>query len=206
MRFTASEREELQGLMKGIADQVGSNGILLERMGRPMDVHDLEALNTLADWNPSACSTFAAWGPATADGGTVVARNLDYFNLPGIASEQIMVAYVQPDAGKRAFVSVTWPGLIGVYTGMNSDGLFVATHDAPAIKAFAAPGWVPRSLVLRRILEEVPVESMATAAMSILVDSPTLRGNNFLIVIRTRADPRRPWCSNTTGGRTMPKA
>jgi hypothetical protein len=181
MQFSPTDREELAGMMRGITDQVGEASIMLERLGRPMDIHDLAALNTLADWNPSACSTFAAWGPATVDGGTIVARNLDYFNLPGIAAEQIIVAYVDSGDSKRPFVSVTWPGLIGVYTGMNADGLFVATHDAPGGKAFEASEWVPRSLMLRRVLEQVPVNGAASAARELLAASPTLRGNNFLL-------------------------
>ncbi len=181
MLMTTDERDELEGMMAGIADRVGSNGLLLERVGRKLDVDDLKAVNTLADWNPSACSSFAAWGPGTADGHTIVARNLDYFDLPHLNEEHLVFARAGDGAGVHGYVAIGWPSLIGVFTGMNDEGVFVAMHDAPGGRAIDAPELAPRSLVLRRILRSAGAAHAVEDAAGILEKCRSLRGNNFLV-------------------------
>jgi hypothetical protein len=181
MSFSVEERSELEGMLAGMTDKLGADGIMLKRLGRPLDVDDLKALNTIADWNPSACSSFAAWGPASADGEMVVARNLDYFDLPHVREQHLIIARCQKDPLRKRTASICWPGLIGAYTAMNEDGVFMAMHDAPAGKMTQGSNLIPRSLVIRHILETVQAEQATGQALRILRDSPAFRGNNFLL-------------------------
>jgi hypothetical protein len=182
VQLSEDEKAELQGLYEGIRECVGTSGLKLERAQRPLDVQDLLAINCLADWIPTACSSFAAWGDRTVDGGTIAARNLDYFDLPGISSQHLLIVHAAQQKGKKRFASLAWPAIIGVYTAMNEDGVFVAMHDAPAGRAFGATSIVPRSIALRHIVESVKPETAADDALKLLRENPAFRGNNFLVV------------------------
>ncbi|NOX57447.1 MAG: hypothetical protein GXP29_01145, partial [Planctomycetes bacterium] len=105
LRQTEAEREELAGMLEGIRERVGKNELMLKRMKRPIDALDLFAVNTLADWIPGACSSFAAWGEKTSDGGMVVGRNLDYFNLPGLRKLHLVIVRKNTDSEASGWVS-----------------------------------------------------------------------------------------------------
>jgi hypothetical protein len=82
-------------------------------------------------------------------------RNLDFFTL-GWLQEYSLVTVYRP-AGKHAFVSIGFPGLLGCLSGMNDAGLALATHEvfmsgdgAPLLN----PHGTPYTLVFRRILEQ----------------------------------------------------
>lgn len=76
------------------------------------------------------CSSFAASGPRTRGGHTVLARNFD-FEAGSVYDEQKVVFLVFED-GKIPFASVAWPGLVGVLSGMNREGLSVVVHGGRA--------------------------------------------------------------------------
>src|SRR5437764_1323359 len=68
----------------------------------------------------------------------------------------VLLARGDPD-GKRAFASVTYPGMLGCVSGINDAGLAVAdltVTDAADGSPKLDPGGVPYTLALRRVLEE----------------------------------------------------
>lgn len=67
------------------------------------------------------CSNFAVFGEATKDKKAIHGRNLDWFDW-GILADYAVVIFAKPDKG-NAYVSVSWPGCIGVLTGMNEKGI-----------------------------------------------------------------------------------
>jgi hypothetical protein len=83
-----------------------------------------------------ACSCLATAPSRSSDGRVRLARNLDW---PGgeVLSEAAIVV-VESGAAHR-FASFTWPGLVGVATGMNDAGLAVAD-----LMALATGGGHPR--------------------------------------------------------------
>lgn len=179
--LTDAQRAELSGLLRGMVRRCGAERCRFDPLDRPIDVEDLIAVNTLADWAGRGCSSLAVWGRWTTGGETVVARNLDYRVMPGLDSEQLVIVRLDPGAGKKRWVSIGWPGLIGAYSAMNEDGIVAAMHDAPATRAQATGHLVPRSFVLRTIVETVSGADAFDQAQKILARSPTLRGNNFLL-------------------------
>lgn len=177
---TAEQRDELLGIIRGMTDRLGAKAMRLKRIKRPLDERDLLALNTIADWNPSGCSSFAAWGSMTPDGETIVARNLDYLDLPGLREDHVVIVRLPSDESKKRWVSLAWPGIIGAYTAMNEDGVVVAMHDVVAEKVMV-PGLYPRSFVLRDIMETATAGDAVERAEKLLRSRRTFRGNNFLV-------------------------
>ncbi len=84
-------------------------------------------------------------------GNLIIGRSL-WFDL-GTGSDEIdrIVTVVRPD-GRYPFVSVGWAGLIGVVTGINARGIFVALD--PARTDDPLEDGAPLPIVLRRVLEE----------------------------------------------------
>ena len=86
-----------------------------------------------------------------------------------------IVAFYYPD-GKYPFASIGWPGLVGVVTGINARGIFVAlnptrTDDPPEDGA-------PLAIVLRQVLEEADTLEQA---LELLKQAP-LRSSGAVLV------------------------
>ncbi len=101
------------------------------------------------------CSSLIVEGNRSATNAPLFGRNLD-FPTAGYLHEFSLVKVYRP-AGKRAFVSIGFPGLIGCLSGMNDAGLCVAVHEIYAAgdgsKTFDETG-TPYALCYRRIMEE----------------------------------------------------
>ncbi len=179
--LTASEQAEITGMLAGIRETVGDDGLKFERLGRKMDETDLIAINTLADWIPGGCSSFVAWGDMTADGGTVVGRNLDYFDLPGLKELHLIIVRDVGGEDASGWISIAWPGLIGAYTAINEHGVVVAMHDVEVAPTQPTSRRRPRSLALRQIVESTDASNAIEVAKRILLACPGTRGNNFLV-------------------------
>ncbi len=96
-----------------------------------------------------------------AEGNLILGRSF-YLDLGDDDAIDRVVAFVHPD-GKYPFASVGWAGLLGVVTGVNSRGIFVAlnaarTDDPPE-------EGLPLPLVLRQVLEEADTLERAIAIM-----------------------------------------
>jgi isopenicillin-N N-acyltransferase-like protein len=111
--------------------------------------------NTLLELRRMGCSTLIVEGAKSTTGGPLFGRNFDFPTF-GVLDRYGVVFVVKPD-GKHAFASVSYPGLMGVISGMNDAGLCVATLDVyesgDGSNRFDPLG-VPLTLVFRQILEE----------------------------------------------------
>jgi hypothetical protein len=73
------------------------------------------------------CSSFSAWGEwAGGDGKLIFGKNEDNFNMPEQLKNRIMVV-TSPDKGIE-HVFYTYPGMIGLDGGFNTDGLAMMTQ------------------------------------------------------------------------------
>ena len=101
------------------------------------------------------CSAFVVTPERSATGELLFGRNFDFPPF-GVLNRFNCLLVVRPE-GKRAFLSIGYPGMIGVVSGMNDAGLVVATLDvyesADGAPIFDATG-VPLAFTYRRILEE----------------------------------------------------
>jgi hypothetical protein len=111
--------------------------------------------NTLFDIKKFfACSAILAEPARSATGGTLLGRNLDYPSL-GYAQEYTLVTVYRP-AGRKTFVSIGFPGLVGVLSGMNESGLALGVLEVFQSQWFIRRldlRGIPYAVCFRRILE-----------------------------------------------------
>lgn len=115
------------------------------------------ATNTMTDSYRGgfACSSLLVEPQRSATKGPIFGRNLDFFG--GDMLERLSLVVVRSQPGKHAFASVSFPGVMGCFSGMNDAGLAVAVHEVFAAadgSSLFNPKGVPYGLCFRRILEE----------------------------------------------------
>ena len=88
-------------------------------------------------------------GLETQDGHLLIGRNFDFNALPDFDHTRVG-ARVEPDEG-IAFISVTWPGLIGVVSGINDERISISVNAAQCgdMRRIGTPV----SLVMRHVLQ-----------------------------------------------------
>jgi hypothetical protein len=126
------------------------------------------------------CSTTCAIDTASENGKPIVGRNLDFPTF-GIAEHHTILVIEHLENGK-ALAMVTWPGMIGALSGINSDGLTLFSHDSgPGETALHG---MPYILFYRDILEKVTTVDDAVAMLKSAKRNVT---NNVVLVDRTTA-------------------
>ncbi|MFH1539837.1 MAG: C45 family peptidase [bacterium] len=132
--------EEYKEEMKGIAEGAG----LEYEQVLNMSVH-VDYLATIF------CSTFVASGDATADGKLIEGRNLDW--AKGKLKEMdrhSTIAVFKPDRGHH-FVSIIYPGIVGVFTAVN-DKKLTAEVNFSMSKENAETG-MPILIIMRHLVQ-----------------------------------------------------
>ena len=186
--------DELQGLVRYARDFVGADELpaarrraraLFEQHVPPRYLREVEALAAAAEvsfddvlfsqwftdlYRAFACTTYSA---PTAEG-RYLARNLDFPGMGYLARYSIVV--VAHPEGRRPFVSITWPGLIGVLSGQN-DALALSVMVVHS--AGGARSGLPFQLAFRQALEEA---GDVDAAEALLRRTPLTVTNNLMLV------------------------
>jgi predicted choloylglycine hydrolase len=152
---------------------------LAEGSGLPYE--EVFLVNTMIDrFQTIACSTVVAAGDATKDGTVYFGRNLDF---PGRNILQRMtVVIVWAPEGQPQLAAVTWPGMIGVLSGMNSEGVAGATmliHKGRDRRA-----GLPYLLMYRQALSTARAKDDVYASIS---KAKRTSSNNFMVVDATGA-------------------
>ncbi len=121
------------------------------------------------------CSALAVDRQRSATGGVLVGRTLDYPLFIDVLVREQRLFSVTPEGGVP-FLSVAWPGYVGVCTGMNRRGVVLCQLTAVCRRATFRG--VPAALRFRLALERG--DSLAAAARQILALPATI-GNNVLL-------------------------
>ena len=145
--FPAERRAEIYGESVGYADPYT---FVFPTYQRLVYLHSLYDIALTFEHSPLlACTAFVASGPATASGHTIVGRNFDFDVDPWFDDDKV-VEIVAAD-GRIPFVSVAWPGMTGVVTGMNAEGIWVNVNGGRAGELDS--GGVPVVFTTRSVLE-----------------------------------------------------
>jgi len=142
--------------------------------GAGLSFHDVLIFHTFLDISKlMRCSTFVL-APAIAQGRLIFGRNLDFptFNVAHLYS---LVIVYHPDEG-NTFLSVTWPGIAGVLSGMNEAGLALAAMEV--YQEETSLEGEPYVLLFRRILQTCSNISQATHTVE---NSPRTTANNLML-------------------------
>lgn len=141
-----------------------------------IDTRQLLLAQCFLDLTPmTACSTIALPAGAAPDGVARFGRNLDF---PGfnIADKQTVVLVYRPE-GRYQFAAISWPGLLGVLSGMNEHGLAIANMEVARYPR-AASG-MPYTLLYRTVLERCRT---VDEAIALLKNTPRQSANNLMLM------------------------
>ncbi len=95
------------------------------------------------------CTALGVWGEKTEEGKMIVARNFDFYVGERFAANRLLT-FCRPSEG-YAFVSIGWPGMIGVLSGMNERGLTLTLNAAQGDLPLGVA--TPVSILAREILQ-----------------------------------------------------
>jgi isopenicillin-N N-acyltransferase like protein len=153
-------RRELAAMAVGMAPDEFSD--FLPTYQRLVYLHALYDIGLSFERSPLVgCTSFVVSGAATAGGGSLLARAFD-FEVDAIFDERKAVFLVR-ETGAIPFASVAWPGLVGVVSGMNAEGVAVVVHGARAGDPQATGE--PVTQTLRRVLSTARTAEEAVSGL-----------------------------------------
>mmetsp|Transcript_57634 Transcript_57634/g.125365 ORF Transcript_57634/g.125365 Transcript_57634/m.125365 type:complete len:462 (+) Transcript_57634:20-1405(+) len=163
--------KELQYMPKDLIEEMEAIGEgICSTMGPNCSVEDMQMLvkrvNMLPELIRMACTAFGAWGPASATGKLVQVRALDFGSGP-FGNYTVLQVHRPTDA--RAFASISFPGMVGVVTGVAQDGIGLSEkvwmdYDKYSLQPGSYEG-EPDVFVMRDVLEHTKTREEAEAYM-----------------------------------------
>jgi hypothetical protein len=117
-------KDEMDGIAEGICTSLGS-----EAKPDCFDSWALEIrqLNMLPELIRMACTAYGAWGKATPEGtGLIQLRALDFGSGPWANYTVIATHRGDPSNPGNAFTTVSFPGFVGLVTGVSNSGVGVS--------------------------------------------------------------------------------
>ncbi|HOB70493.1 MAG TPA: C45 family autoproteolytic acyltransferase/hydrolase [bacterium] len=139
--------KEIYALSRVMEDDFGGMGDNYFRVLNYHAAHDIGHMVT--NLNLVGCTAFSVKGTKSENSDLITGRNFDFFIGDRFAKDKI-VSFVKPDNG-FPFVTVSWGGMIGVVSGMNSSGLSITLNAAES--EVPSKTATPVALVAREMLQ-----------------------------------------------------
>ncbi len=121
------------------------------------------------------CTSFALTGEASEGGHVILARNFDF--EAGSIFDVGKALFLIREKGRIPYASVSWPGLAGVVSGMNAEGVALVVHGARALK--------PRAIgepVVHTMRDVLGGAKTTEEAVALLHDRPAMVSHMVMIV------------------------
>ena len=183
--FTIEQRfeDELQGMLAGIEARAGRE-VNIPPLGRTLQYADLAAINIGPDFFGVTCSSFSGWGSMTTDGNTITGRNFDWTEIPGVFEKQYVIADVATaGSGLLGFVTVNWPGIIGCFTVMNSEGVTLNINNTNGYSPTQTSGFHPRIFIYREAIESAHAGTALNDVENVLKSRMTSTPQNLMVTV-----------------------
>lgn len=144
-------REDFQAELYGLSQYSSSKyDFIAAKFLRTMYLHGAHDIgHAMQDLMVVGCTSLAVWNENTEDGDLLIGRNFD-FSVGEDFSKNKLIEFVEPENG-IPYLSVSWPGMIGVVSGMNKEGITVTINAGKSKIPLTAK--TPISLVTREILQ-----------------------------------------------------
>ena len=167
---------ELLGMSRGFTDTHPEIGPLYDRLEDYHAAHDVShfILDLLPGVSWNGCTAFAAWGAHTSNGHLLAGRNFDFDGGPDFDKDK-MVIFFKPEKG-YGFISVSWPGMVGVVSGMNEKHIYVSIN-AGSSQDNRNVG-TPSCFVARKVLQ---CAASIDEAVSIIAKEQVFVSDSFFI-------------------------
>lgn len=103
--------------------------------GSGVDIVSLRRVSMIAEWTRAQCSMLGAWGPASAAGGLVQLRALDWDTTGPFQRFPVLTVF-HPDASTGGVPNAVlgWAGMLGAITGVSSSGVGISEKVWDAYK------------------------------------------------------------------------
>ena len=144
-------RDDFQAELYGLSQYSSDHyNFIAPKFQRNMYLHGAHDIgHAMQDLMVVGCTSLAVWNENSEDGDLLIGRNFDFYVGDDFAKNK-MVEFVEPENG-IPYLSVSWPGMIGVVSGMNKEGISVTINAGKSRIPMAAK--TPVSLVTREILQ-----------------------------------------------------
>ncbi|WP_392436959.1 C45 family autoproteolytic acyltransferase/hydrolase [Cruoricaptor ignavus] len=144
---TKEFQAEIFGISRYVSDEFD---FIAPKFQRQMILHAAHDIgHAMQDWMLVGCSSLAVWDENSHNGKLLIGRAFDFYAGDEFAENKLL-QFVKPDEG-IPFASVSWPGMIGVVSGMNVEGLSVTINAGKSGIPLSVK--TPISLLTREILQ-----------------------------------------------------